>query len=75
MNLSFGMNILPSSCYTCKEFRAPPTSGMGRVSTRVNHVRKSQSYASIWQLTTQDKRLAVAFNIGGDSMEVAKKWV
>ena len=29
MNLNFGMNILPSSCYTCDKFQAPPTSGLG----------------------------------------------
>ena len=64
MNLNFGMKVLPSSCYTRKEFLAPPTSGLGRAITRVDHVRKSLFYASLWQLTTRDSRLALVSNVG-----------
>ena len=54
MNSNFGMSILPSSCYTRKEFQALPTSGMGGASTHVDHIRKLPFYASLWQLTAQD---------------------
>ena len=64
MNLNFGMNILQLSCYTRKEFRAPPISGVGGASERVDHIRKSPFYASLWRLTAWDRRVAVAFNIG-----------
>ena len=64
MNLNFGMNILPSSCYTRKEFRVPPTSGLGGAITRVDRVRKSPFYASLWLLTIQDNRLALPSNVG-----------
>ena len=64
MDLKFGVIILPSSCYTCKQFRASPTSGMGVVSLRVEHVQKSPFYASVWQFTSRDRRLAVVSNIG-----------
>ena len=52
MNLNFNMNILPSFCYTCEEFRAPPTSGLGWASAGVDRVWKSPFYASLWQLGT-----------------------
>ena len=35
MDLKFGMIILPSSYYTRKEYRAPPTSGVGGVSASI----------------------------------------
>ena len=64
MNFKLGMNILPSSCYTRYELRAPPISGAGGASARVDRVRKSPFYASLWQLATQDRRLAQASNVG-----------
>ena len=64
MNFNFGMNILPSSCYTRKEFRATPKSGMGGASAHVNRVQKSPFYASLWRITIQDRRLAVASIVG-----------
>ena len=45
MDLKFGMIILPSSCYTCRELRAPPISGVGGVSEHINRIRKSLFYA------------------------------
>ena len=63
MNFKLGMNILPS-CHTRYVFRALPMSSVGGASTRVHHVRKSLFYASLWWLTAQDRRLAVAFNVG-----------
>ena len=57
MNFNFGMNIFPSSCYTCKEFRTPPISCMGRAHSRVNRVQKPPFYASPWWLTTPDRSL------------------
>ena len=64
MDLNFGMIILLSSCYTCKEFQAPPISGVGGATTRVDRIRKSLFYASLWWLTSLDRRLAVASNVG-----------
>ena len=64
MNFKPGMNILPSSYYTRYKLRALPSSGVGRVSKCVNCIRKSLFYASLWQLTARDRRLAVAFNVG-----------
>ena len=55
-DLNFGMINLSSSCYTRKEFRAPPISGMGGASTCVDCVQKS--------LTVRDRRLALASNVG-----------
>ena len=63
MTIKIAMNTLTLSYYTHKKFRAPPTSGMGRASARVDHVRKSPFYAALWQLTAQDRRLAVASNV------------
>ena len=63
MNLNFGMNILPSSCYTRKEFRAPPICGMGGARSCVDRIWKLLFYASLWWLTAQDRRLAVAPNV------------
>ena len=53
-NLNFGMNILPSSCYTRKEFRAPPISSMGGAQSCVDRIRKLPFYASLWQLIAWD---------------------
>ena len=40
MNLNFGMIIiLPSPCYTHKEFRAMLTSGMGGANTHQSHLK------------------------------------
>ena len=64
MDLNFDIIILPSSYYTRKEFRAQPISGVGGVSTCINRIRKSLFYASLWWLTSQDRRLAVACNNG-----------
>ena len=64
MNLNFGMNILPLSCYTRKEFQAPPISGVNGASELVDRIRKLPFYTSVWQLTAQDRRLAVASNLG-----------
>jgi hypothetical protein len=64
MNLKPGMNILPSSYYTRCEFGATPISSMGGASERVDRVRKSPFYASLWRLTVQDRRLTLASNVG-----------
>jgi hypothetical protein len=64
MNLKPGMNILPSSYYTHCEFGATPTSGMGGASEHIDHVLKSPFYASLWRLTAQERRHAVASNVG-----------
>jgi hypothetical protein len=64
MNLKPCMNIHPSSYYTRCEYGAPPTSGVGGASECADRVRKSPFYASLWQLTARDRRLAVASNIG-----------
>ena len=37
-------------------------SGVGRVSVHVDRVRKSLYYASLWWLSAQDRRLAIASN-------------
>jgi len=64
-DFNFGVKILTSSsCYTCKKFRATPTSGLGGASTRVDHVQKSLFYASLWQFTVQFRRLTLASNVG-----------
>ena len=60
MNINLGINILPSSCYTRKEFLTPPTSSVGSTN---ECVEKSLLCLS-WQLTAKDGRLAVASNIG-----------
>ena len=41
MNFKPGKNILPSSYYTRCKLRAPPTSGVGGVSARVNIIRNA----------------------------------
>ena len=61
MNFKPGMNILTSSC--CKT-RAPPTSGVGGANERIDRVRNSPFYASLWRLTARDRRLAVVSNVG-----------
>ena len=66
MNFKPGMNILTSSCYTRCKSRAPPTSGVGGASERVDRVRKSLFYASLWRFTARDRRLAVASNVGSE---------
>ena len=53
MAIKIAVNTLTLSCYACKEFRAPPTSGVGGASARVDHVRKLLFYASFWQLTVR----------------------
>ena len=45
------------------QLRAPPTSGVGGASKRINRVRKS-FYASLWQLAVRNRRLAVASKVG-----------
>ena len=64
MNFKLGMNIVPSSCYTWYVLRAPPTSGVGGANVHVDRIRKSPFYASLWRLTAQDRRLAVASDVG-----------
>ena len=64
MAIIIAMNTLTLSCYTRKEFRAPPTSAVGGASTRVDLVRKSPFYASFWHLIVRDRSLAVASNVG-----------
>ena len=64
MTIKIAMNILTLSCYVCKEFLALPTSGMGSASTHVNRIQKSPFCALLWQPTAQDRRLAVASNVG-----------
>ena len=64
MNLKLGMNILPSSCYTNYALRVLPTSGVGGANAHVDRIQKSSFYASLGQLTSQDRRLAVASNVG-----------
>ena len=49
----------PATMYTRYELRAPPISGGWG-----DHVQKSLFYTSLWRLTDQDRRLAVAFNVG-----------
>ena len=46
----------------CKP-QAPPTSGVGRASGHIDLVRKSPFYASLWQVTAPDRRLAVASHV------------
>jgi len=46
-DFNFGVKILTSSCYTRKEFRATPTSGLAGASAQVDGVRKSPFYASL----------------------------
>ena len=46
-----------------QEFPAPPTSGLGGAIARVDHIQKSPFYASLWQLTAQDNRIALASNV------------
>ena len=43
---------------------SPAPSGVGGASVRVNRIRKSPFYASLWRLTARDRRLAVAYNVG-----------
>ena len=50
MNLKPGMNILPSSYYTRYKLRVLPTSGMGGMSTCVDHVQIMPFYAPLWRL-------------------------
>ena len=50
--------------HTRKKFRAVPTSGLGRASTRVDRVRKLPFYASLWWLTIWYRRLTLASNVG-----------
>jgi len=63
-DFNFGVKILTSSCYTCKKFRATPTSGMGGASARVDRIQKLPFYASLWQFTVRYRRLTLAFNVG-----------
>ena len=58
-DLGLDMNILTSSCYTCKEFRATHITGVGRANTHIDRVQKLPFCASLWRLTIQDRRLAV----------------
>ena len=64
MNFKPGMNILPSSYYTHCKLRAPPTSGVSRMSAHVDLVQKKPFYASLWQLTARDRRLTQSSYIG-----------
>ena len=70
MNFKPGMNILPSSYYSCYKSRAPPTSGIGGASVRVDRVRKTPFYGPLWRLTVQDRRLALASNVGSVKYKV-----
>ena len=54
MTIKITTNTLTLFCYTRKEFRAPPTSCIGGASM----------YVDCMQLTTGDRRLAVASNVG-----------
>ena len=62
MDLNFGMIILLPSCYTHNEFQALPISGVGGAIMCVDRIQKSLFYASLWRLTSRDRRLAVASN-------------
>ena len=73
--LNFGMNILPSSCYTSKEFRAPPISGMDGARGRVDCVQKLPFYASLWRLTTRDRTFAIASYIGSVKYKCTLKYL
>ena len=65
MSLKLGMNILSSSYYIHSlQIASPPISSMGEASARVDRVRKSLFYALLWWLTTRDRRLAQASNVG-----------
>ena len=56
MNLNSGVNILPSSCYTCKVLS--PAHFLNGQRARV--CSSSPFYASLWWLNDQDRSLAVA---------------
>ena len=64
MDLKFSMIIFLSSCYTRKELQDPPISCVGGAIALVDHVQKLPFYASLWRLTSRDRRLAVACNVG-----------
>jgi len=59
-DFNFGVMILTSSCYTCKEFYTTPTSGLGGASVWVDRVQKSSFYASLCRFTVQYGRLILA---------------
>ena len=46
------------------QIASPPISGVGGASARVDRVRKSPFYALLRRLTTLDRRLAQASNVG-----------
>ena len=50
MTIKIAMNTLTLPCYTHKEFLAPPISGMGGASARVDYIGS-------------DRRLAVTFDL------------
>jgi len=56
-DFNFGVMILTSSCYTCKEFYTTPSSGLGGASVWVDRVQKSSFYASLCRFTVQYGRL------------------
>ena len=62
--------ILSSSYYIRCKSRAPPTSGIGGASGRVDRVRKSPFYAPLWQLTARVRRLAQGSNVGSVKQKV-----
>ena len=63
-DLNFGTIILSSSYYTRKKFQAPLISGVGEARAHIDRIRKLPFYASLWQLTARDRRLALASNVG-----------
>ena len=60
MDLGLGMNVLTSSCSLGILCHAH----FLWANARVDRVQKSPFYASLWQLIVQDRRLAVASNVG-----------
>ena len=64
MNFEPGMNILPSSYLHSLQIAGPAHIRCGGASGRVHLVRKSPFYATLWQLTARDRRLAQVSNVG-----------
>ena len=64
MNFRLGVNILQSLINTHCKLCAPPTSGMGVATTRVDCVRNRPFYASLQAFSALDRSLARLSNVG-----------
>ena len=63
MNLKSGINILPSSCYTCYKILATLIPmWVGRASVSIEF--KNCHFVPLWWLTARERRLAIACNVG-----------